>query len=186
MTIFADSFRSDTPKDSLNPLFTLKAENVFVQNLDFKLINENNQNPLKFSASNVGGNLEEMAIVGADFSAKARGLYFKTNQGIQVTNLTTNYRYGLNAMYLNNMRLETENSNLIGDLLFKYKIGGLADFSDAVNIEANFKESKVKILDLKKFYKELNGGDVVSFSGKLNGNLNDFDLKKLILTTEKG
>ena len=186
MTIFADSFRSDTPKDSLNPLFTLKAENVFVQNLDFKLINENNQNPLKFSASNVGGNLEEMAIVGADFSAKARGLYFKTNQGIQVTNLTTNYRYGLNAMYLNNMRLETENSNLIGDLLFKYKTGGLADFSDAVNIEANFKESKVKILDLKKFYKELNGGDVVSFSGKLNGNLNDFDLKKLILTTEKG
>ena len=186
MTIFADSFRSDTPKDSLNPLFTLKTENVFVQNLDFKLINENNQNPLKFSASNVGGNLEEMAIVGADFSAKARGLYFKTNQGIQVTNLTTNYRYGLNAMYLNNMRLETENSNLIGDLLFKYKTGGLADFSDAVNIEANFKESKVKILDLKKFYKELNGGDVVSFSGKLNGNLNDFDLKKLILTTEKG
>ena len=186
MTIFADSFRSDTPKDSLNPLFTLKAENVFVQNLDFKLINENNQNPLKFSASNVGGNLEEMAIVGADFSTKARGLYFKTNQGIQVTNLTTNYRYGLNAMYLNNMRLETENSNLIGDLLFKYKTGGLADFSDAVNIEANFKESKVKILDLKKFYKELNGGDVVSFSGKLNGNLNDFDLKKLILTTEKG
>ena len=186
MTIFADSFRSDTPKDSLDPLFTLKAENVFVQNLDFKLINENNQNPLKFSASNVGGNLEEMAIVGADFSAKARGLYFKTNQGIQVTNLTTNYRYGLNAMYLNNMRLETENSNLIGDLLFKYKTGGLADFSDAVNIEANFKESKVKILDLKKFYKELNGGDVVSFSGKLNGNLNDFDLKKLILTTEKG
>ena len=186
MTIFADSFRSDTPKDSLDPLFTLKAENVFVQNLDFKLINENNQNPLKFSASNVGGNLEEMAIVGADFSAKARGLYFKTNQGIQVTNLTTNYRYGLNAMYLNNMRLETENSNLIGDLLFKYKIGGLADFSDAVNIEANFKESKVKILDLKKFYKELNGGDVVSFSGKLNGNLNDFDLKKLILTSEKG
>tara|TARA_B110000879_G_scaffold96901_2_gene132168 strand:- start:2849 stop:7249 length:4401 start_codon:yes stop_codon:yes gene_type:complete len=186
MTIFADSFRSDTSKDSLNPLFTLKTENVFVQNLDFKLINENNQNPLKFSASNVGGNLEEMAIVGADFSAKARGLYFKTNQGIQVTNLTTNYRYGLNAMYLNNMRLETENSNLIGDLLFKYKTGGLADFSDAVNIEANFKESKVKILDLKKFYKELNGGDVVSFSGKLNGNLNDFDLKKLILTTEKG
>lgn len=186
MTIFVDSFRSDTPKDSLDPLFILKAKNVYVQNLDFKLINENNQNPLKFSASNVGGNLEEMAVVGANFSAKARGLYFKTNQGIQVTNLTSNYRYGLNAMYLDHMRLETENSSLIGDLLFTYKIGGLADFSDAVNIEANFKESKLKILDLKNFYKELNGEDVVSFSGNLNGNLNDFDLKKLILSTEKG
>ena len=186
MSVFVDSFRSDTPKDSLDPLFVLKAKNVYVQNLDFKLINENNQKSLKFSANKVGGNLQEMAIVGADFSAKARGLYFKTNQEIQVTNLTTDYGYTRNAMHFNNTKLETENSSLIGDLLFTYKSGGLADFSDAVKIKANFKESKLKILDLKKFYKELNGEDVVSFSGNLNGNLNDFDIEKLLLSSEKG
>jgi len=186
MSVFVDSFRSEAPKDSLDPLFVLKSKNVYVQNLDFKLINENNQNPLKFSASKVGGNLQEMAIVGADFSAKARGLYFKTNQEIQVTNLTTNYGYTRNAMHFNNTKLETENSSLIGDLLFTYKSGGLADFSDAVKIKANFKESKLKILDLKKFYKELNGEDVVSFSGNLNGKLNDFDIEKLLLSSVKG
>ena len=62
----------------------------------------------------------------------------------------------------------------------------MANFSDQVNITANFKESTLKILDLQKFYKELSGKDVVSFSGRMRGNLNDFSLKKLNLSTKYG
>ncbi|EAR11613.1 hypothetical protein PI23P_00365 [Polaribacter irgensii 23-P] len=186
MSVFVDSFRKDTAKDSLDSPFILKAKNIYVQNLDFKLNDENNDTSLKFAAAGVGGNLQNMAIVGPDFAANARGLYFRTNHGVQVTNLTTNYVYAPNAMTFGNTRLETQNSRLLGDIIFAYRKGGLADFIDAVQIKANFKGSKLGILDLKRFYKELSGNDLISFSGKMDGNLNDFDLNKLIVSTEKG
>ncbi|WP_232734688.1 translocation/assembly module TamB domain-containing protein [Polaribacter sp. ALD11] len=186
MAIFIDSFNSETPKDSLAPPFILKADNVYVQNLDFRLINENNKSPLSFSATNIGGNVQDMAIVGPDFSTNARGLYFKTNQGLQVTNLTTNYAFTKSAMSFDNTRLETLNSSVIGDILFTYKREDLTDFNDKVTIKADFKESKLKVLDLKRFYNELNGSDILSFSGEMMGKLNDFSLNKLKLSTKKG
>lgn len=186
MAVFLKSFKPKTPKDSLAPTFTLKAKNLYVQNLDFKIINENKEIPLTFSATNIGGNAQELAIVGANVSVKSRGLYFKTNQGLQVTNLTTDYAFTKSKMSFKNTILETENSKLVANILFNYKPGDLADFSDKVNIVADFKESKLQIPDLKNFYKELTGKDVITFSGKMMGKLNNFDLKKLDLSTKKG
>jgi hypothetical protein len=186
MAVFIESFRSDTPKDSLDAPFILKAANVYVQHLDFKLNNDNIKKEVLFSATNIGGNIQKMAIVGTDFSSNARGLYFKTNQGIQISNLTTNYKFTKNAMNFDKTALETKNSSVVGDVLFTYNKGGLANFTDQVNITANFKESTLNILDLKKFYKELGGNDVVSFSGRMRGKLNDFNLNKLNLATKDG
>lgn len=186
MAVFLKSFKPKTPKDSLAPTFTLKAKNLYVQNLDFKIINENKEIPLTFSATNIGGNAQELAIFGANVSVKSRGLYFKTNQGLQVTNLTTDYAFTKSKMSFDSTILETENSKLVANILFNYKPGDLADFSDKVNIVADFKESKLQIPDLKNFYKELTGKDVITFSGKMMGKLNNFDLKKLDLSTKKG
>ena len=186
MAIFIDKFRNNRPKDSLDAPFILKADNVYVQNLDFKLNNENTKKEVIFSAINIGGNIQKMAIVGTDFSTKARGLYFKTNQGLQVTNLTTNYKYTRSAMNFDKTILKTKKSRIVGDVLFTYQKEGLADFNDKVTIQANFKRSTLKVLDLKKFYKEFNGNDVLSFSGKMIGKLNDFNVRKLNISTEKG
>jgi hypothetical protein len=186
MAVFIESFRKDTPKDSLEAPFILKAAHVYVQHLDFKLNNDNIKKEVLFSATNISGNIQKMAIVGTDFSTNARGLYFKTNQGIQITNLTTNYKFTKNAMNFDKTTLETKNSSVVGDVLFTYNKEALADFSDQVNISANFKQGTLNILDLQKLYKELKGDDVVSFSGIMRGKLNDFNLKKLKLATREG
>ncbi|MFT6959742.1 MAG: hypothetical protein ACJA17_000836 [Polaribacter sp.] len=186
MAFFVNSFRKDTAKDPLDAPFILKADNVLVQNLDFKLSNENTKKEVVFSATNIFGNIQKIAIVGSEFSTNARGLYFTTNQGVQVTNLTTNYRFTKSAMNFDKTTLETKNSHVVGDVLFRYQKEGLADFNDQVIIEANFKRSTLSVLDLKKFYKEVNGNDKVSFSGKIRGKLNDFNVNKLNLSTEEG
>jgi len=185
MAVFINSFKKDTPKDSLAP-FTLKADNIYVQHLDVRISNENNENPLSFSATNTGGNVQEMVILGADVSLNSRGLYFKTNQGLQVTNLTTDYKFTETAMRFDATRLETENSSLVADIVFNYNSEGLADFNNKVLITAAFKKSRLKISDLKKFYKELNGEDLIYFSGKMQGPLNNFKLNNLKLSTKKG
>lgn len=186
MAIFIDSFKSDTPKDSLKPPFILKADNVYVENLNFKLTNLNNEKPVSFSASNTGGNLQDLVIDGADFSTNTRALYFITNQGLEVTNLTTNYKFTKTAMNFNNTVLETKYSKILGNIVFNYKREDLSNFTDKVKITADFNKSKLKVQDLKKFYNELSGEDVISFSGKMKGPLNNFSLKNLKLSTKKG
>ena len=186
MSVFIASFRSDIPKDSLDLPFILKANNVYIQNLDLRISNDNKENPLNFSATNIGGNVQDLAIVGADVALNTRGLYFRTNQDLQVTSLTTNYKFTKSAMTFESTRLETKNSRLSANIFFTYGRGDLSNFNDKVQIEAEFKESKLKVLDLKKFYNELNGGDLISFSGKMKGKLNNFNLNNLKLTTEKG
>ena len=186
MSVFIASFRSDTPKDSLDLPFILKANNVYIQNLDLRISNDNKENPLNFSATNIGGNVQDLAIVGADVALNTRGLYFRTNQDLQVTSLTTNYKFTKRAMSFESTRLETKNSRLSANIFFTYGRGDLSNFSDKVQIEAEFKESNLKVLDLKKFYNELNGGDIISFSGKMKGKLNSFNFNNLKLTTEKG
>ncbi|WP_299671699.1 translocation/assembly module TamB domain-containing protein [uncultured Polaribacter sp.] len=186
MSIFIDSFKNDTPKDSLTPPFILKAENVYVSNLNFKIVNENNNTPLNFSASKIVGNLQNLSIIDSDFSINSRGLHFVTDKDLKVTNLTTDYTFTKTAMHFNATILETENSKINGDILFTYKREDLTSFIDKVNIEANFKPSKLKVSDLKKYYNELNGEDVISFSGKMNGELNNFNLNDLKLSTAQG
>ena len=186
MGVFIDSFKSDKPKDSLVPPFILKASNIYVENLNFRITDLNKDRELRFSASNTGGNLQNLIVNGADFSSNIRGLYFKTNQGLKVSNLTTNYSYTKTAMNFKNTVLETKDSKVIGDIVFNYKREDLANFTDKVKITGNFDKSKLKVQDLKKFYNELSGEDIISFSGKIKGLLNDFTLKNLILSTQKG
>jgi hypothetical protein len=186
MSVFTASFRSDTPKDSLDPPFILKANNVYIQNLDLRISNDNKEKPLNFSATNIGGNVQDLDIVGADVALNTRGLYFRTNQDLQVTSFTTNYKFTKSAMTFESTILDTKNSRLRANIFFTYDRGDLSNFNDKVQIEAEFKESNLKVLDLKKIYSELNGGDMISFSGKMNGKLNNFNLNNLKLTTEKG
>lgn len=185
MAIFIDSFDDGKEKDSLNP-FILKSKNVYVDNLDFKLIDANKQDSLVYFVNNAGGNLQDLSIVGPDFSANIRGLYFKDKFDVKVTNLTTNFSYSKTAMHFKHTKLETKNTAISGDIDFYYKREDLADFVNKVKINANFKNSKVAIQDIKKFYNELESLDVLDFKGKLDGYLNNFDVNKLLLTSKRG
>ncbi|QVY67033.1 translocation/assembly module TamB [Polaribacter sp. Q13] len=186
MAVFIDSFDDGSPKDSLANPFILKSSNVYVSDLNYKLINENSNNPILFSASNGGGNLQDLLVYGPDFSSKLRGLYFVDNRDLEVTNLTTDFSYSKTAMHFVNTTLQTRKSDINANIDFTYKREDLVDFNNKVNITATFAKSNIAIPDLKKYYNELNGNDDISFTGDFKGKLNNFALNKLRLTSRKG
>ncbi|WP_343330233.1 translocation/assembly module TamB domain-containing protein [Polaribacter staleyi] len=186
MSVFIDGFDDGSPKDSLAPKFILKSSNVYVSDLNYKLIDDNRKSPILFSASNVGGNLQDMLVYGPDFSSKIRGLYLKDNRGLDITNLTTDFSYSKTAMHFVNTTLQTRESEIKANIDFTYKREDLIDFNNKVNITASFVKSKVSVQDLKKYYNELSGNDDIYFSGNLKGKLNNFSLNKLWLTSRKG
>ena len=185
MAIFIDSFDDGTEQGSLNP-FILKSENVYVDNLDFKVIDANKQDSLNYSVTNAGGNLQNLSIIGPDFSSDIRGLYFVDMNNLEVSNLTTDFTYSKTKMEFLNTTLQTEKTNIKGDIIFSYEREDLADFVNKVQIDANFSDSKIAIKDIKKFYNELSSNDVVDFKGVFDGKLNNFELKNLNLANNRG
>ena len=186
MSVFIDSFGEKSSKDSISKPFILEASSVYINDLNFILTNENDKSPLMFSAENIGGSLEQFSIVGPDVFLNTRGLYFTDNRGLEVTNLTTDFTYSRTAMHFKNTRLQTLNSDVRGNIDFTYKREDLIDFNNKVNIKADFTKSKISVKDLKKFYNELNGNDILNFTGKIYGKLNNFKAKSLNLYSKRG
>ena len=186
MDVFVNSFDDDSPKDSLPSSFILTASNVYISDLNYKLINENITVPVSFSAKNGGASLQDVSIDGPDFSSKIRGLYFEDNKGLEITSLSTDFKYSKTAMHFKNTLLKTRNSDIKATIDFSYKLGDLSSFNDKVNIKATFDNSVISLPDLKKYYNQLEGSDVITFSGIINGKLNDFSLNKLRLTSKYG
>jgi hypothetical protein len=186
MAVFIDSFDDGLPKDTLAPPFILRSSNVYLKNLNYRLRNDNNKKPISFSARDIGGSLQDLLVYGPNFSSKIRGLYFVDNKGLEVTNLTTDFTYSRTAMHFKHTLLQTRKSKVKATIDFTYKREDLVSFNDKVNIKAVFDDSKIAIPDLKKYYNELSGSDLIHFSGNVNGKLNNFSLDNLLLTSKQG
>ena len=186
MAVFIESFNDGTPTDSLALPFKLSSSNVYVNNLNYKLLNENNKSLVTFSATNTGGNLQDLLIEGPDVSTKIRGLYFVDDRGLDITNFTTDFLYSLTEMRFINTTIKTDKSDIKANINFSYNREDFSDFNNKVNLKATFKNGKISSLDLKKFYNEISGNDLIKFNGVLNGKLNDFSLKNLDLKSNNG
>lgn len=64
MSIFIDSFEDGKPKDSLAAPFVLKSDKISLDDLTFKLMDENKQDPLEFAAYKAGAELNDFSIIG--------------------------------------------------------------------------------------------------------------------------
>lgn len=187
LSIFIDSFNSDTPKDSLSNPFILGSDKISLDNLTFKLLDENKSEPLKFAAYKAKGDLFDFSIIGPDVSLKMREMSFTENRGVNVSNLSTNFTYTKKYMLFNKTLLETDNKSKIqGDIKLKYKRKDLIYFNDKVNIKAKFFKSSLAVKDLSKLYHELSGNDILHFTGDINGVLNNFSANNVTVHSKKG
>ena len=186
LSIFVESFDDDTPRDSLSGPFLLNSANMYLDNLNFKLIDENKKNKIQFSIKEAGGSLSDFKILGPDVTAKIRGLYFVDDRNIEVTNLTTDFTYTTTQMLFNNTVLQTKTSKLNANIVFDYQRKDLQFFNDKVDIKADFIKSRISLLDLSKLYGEFGVTDVLNLNGALTGTLNDFKVTDLDVLSDEG
>ncbi len=187
LAVFIESFDDGKPKDSLSTPFILKSELIRLERLNFKLLDENKDELLQFSASNTSAELNDFSIIGPDVSMKIRNMQFTENRGVNITNLKTDFIYTKTHMQFDNTILKTDNDSRINaDIKLTYKREYLADFNDKVKIKAKFKKSDLAVKDLNKLYNELNGDDMIHFTGKVKGVLNNFSATSVKMHSKRG
>ncbi|MBL4938804.1 MAG: translocation/assembly module TamB [Lutibacter sp.] len=185
LTIFADKF--DDGKDSdKTSTFLLTATNLKFEKGYVEIVDENrqNENPLFFK--NINGKTKNFKVKGPNVYTVIEELSFVENHFIEIKNLSSDFTYTKSFMNFLNTKLETENSSILIDLIFSYKREYFSDFNNKVTIEADVKKADVSLIDLKKYYNELGTDDVLHFTTKITGKLNDFVTHNLALTTDKG
>jgi len=184
LDVFVNKLDSDNPSTSEN-VFLLSSSDISIINSRFKLSDENKEtvDVLKFNDLNI--NATNFLILGPKVSARINQLTFKDSRGVNVQNMTTNFSYSKTSMVFDDLHINTANSELNGDLKFKYDREDLQFFEDRVALIANFDNSKIALNELNTFYNEFGVNEVARMKATLTGTLNDLTANDLYVSTSR-
>lgn len=183
---FLASFDSDTPKDSSAPPFKLKTSNIYLDNLNFRLTDDNKRNKEVVTIKRIGGNLQSFSLIGDSVTTNIRGVYFNYTDKLHFTNLSSDFSYTSTQINLKNTNLATQYSKLLGDITLNYKSGDFSRFNDRVIFDANIKQGNLALRDARVFYSDFGRNDILNFKTKLKGTLNNLSLRNTVLISKNG
>jgi len=185
LSVFIDKFDGKKKKKSNASIFLMTTSQINLSDANFTLYDKNKkESPIVFY-KNIKGTVEDFKVIGPNAFANIRGVSFYEDHGIVVNNFNTDFTYTKQQMTFKKTTLITESSQVVGDVVFNYKEGDLANFNDKVQIEGNFNSSKISLNDLHKFYNEFGRNDIIKFTTNVSGTLNDFKLNKLKLRSNR-
>ena len=183
LTYFFRSFNKDSSETSST--FVLSSSSVILDDIDYFLFDDNKQETPIVFYKNISGLFDNFNLVGSTINTKIRDLSAFQNNNITIDKFDTDFLYSETEMQFYNSTLQTENSTIIADIIFKYDKDDLSDFNEKVLIDANFKQADLALVDLKKLYSEFGKNDEFHFSTHLKGTLNDFTLHDIDLVSDR-
>ena len=186
IVIFADKFHRKKPRKKAHKDFVLTTDKIQLSNSSFYYFNENSQaEPIVFY-KNIKGIINDFKVDGTKIYAHIEKTSFVDNYNIEVTELKSGFTYTSTQMQYENLSIATKSSFIqTKNMVFNYIKEDLSNFNNKVQIEAEITKAKVSLKDLHLFYDELGKSDVVNFTTKFKGTLNNFILKNLKLTSKQ-
>jgi len=184
LDVFVAKLDDGKPRAPGTPPFFLSSDEIEIHNGKFRLIDENLEKPEVLNFSEIEIASHDFQILGPDVSLKIDDLSTLAKRGIRLKKLATDFKYTKQQMRFDDLLIDTEQSELKGNLVFNYEREDLADFINLVNIDANFTESSVSLNEINAFYDEFGQDKTVTFTGDFSGVLNQLQVDDLFLFTD--
>src|SRR5690606_38363889 len=118
--------------------------------------------------------------------AKVKKLDLVGFGGLSLENSMTDFDMDKTYMKFHNLLLRTKETTLKGQLDMTYKEGGLANFTDDVNLLLNIEPSKLSTNDIKYFYDGVGANQTIYLQTIAKGTLNDFVLANTVFSDQAG
>lgn len=183
LSIFSKKFAPKEP--SIDPeAFILEASNLDLNHTKVKITDENLENPEVVVFDNILLKAKKLKIDDVDVYANINEMDFVFDNKFQVNQLKANFSYTSDAIKFDNLKLQTNESKIQGDVSLLIQGMGFSDFNNAVIFEANFEETEVSTNDLNHFYNEFGQDQIIAFNGNLQGPLNDFLLNDFVIKNQ--
>lgn len=184
LDVFVAKFDSDNPREGPSE-FLFSSSDVSIENGIFRLIDENLEAPKIFEFSELYANTTNFLINGPEVSSRINQFRFRDSRGIAVKNLMANFEYTLDHMTFGDLNIQTEQSELKGDLRFNYKREDLKDFTDKVDVVASFRDSDISLTELNVFFDEFGVNQRAMLNTDLSGTLNNLVASNLNVSTTR-
>jgi hypothetical protein len=176
---FIDAFGTSTKPSQKH--FLLMANKVYLSNGHFILTDENRSDPKDVDFTKLSASLTNFKIYGPEVTTAIDKMSFKDHRGVFVTNINADFAYTKKCIKINNLDLETKNSNLKGDVVLNYVIEDFSDFTNKVRFNVAIQSASLGSNDIRCFYKELGRNQHFYVKTKIKGTLNDLRLTNLRL-----
>ncbi|RIV74425.1 translocation/assembly module TamB [Flagellimonas aequoris] len=184
LDVFVDKLDDGKPRDPGTPPFFLSSDEIQIHNGKFRLIDDNLEKPKTLDFNDVSILASDFQILGPEVTTKIEDLSMLARRGILLKKLAADFKYTKEEMRFDSLLIDTEQSELKGNLVFTYDREDFAQFVDRVQLNANFTESTVALNEVNTFYNEFGQDKVVNFTGNFSGVLNQIKVKDLFLNTD--
>lgn len=184
LEVFIDKLDDGRPKDPNRPSFFFSSSDVEIANSNFILLDENRETEqmLHFTGLNISAN--DFQISGSQVNADIQAMSFKSDRGIVVEKMATEFKYTPAQMRFDSLLINTPRSHLKGNLVFDYERKDFEDFLNKVKLTADFDDSTVAFDEINMLYDQFGKGKEVNFSSQLSGVLNDLHTEQLFLQSD--
>jgi len=171
----------ETGKPPSKGHFLLTSKRVFLTNGHFILTDENRIIPKDIDFTKIAFSISEFKIYGPNVNTNINKLSFLDHRGVFIKNLNSVFSYTKKQILLKNFYLETNESQLKGDLAMNYKIEDFINFNDKVQFDLKLYPSKLASNDIRCFYNELGKNEYFFINSTIKGAINNLTLSNLNL-----
>ncbi|MEO6346715.1 MAG: translocation/assembly module TamB domain-containing protein [Aquaticitalea sp.] len=182
LDVFIAKFEQDNPQKEVKT-FLFSSSDVSIYGGTFRMINENKETPKLIEFDKLYLNATNFVIHDNDISARVNTFAFIDSRGLVVKNMVTDFEYTSDHISFADLRINTPQSTLKGNVKFLFSKEDLSDFTNKVKVEANFKDSEVLLDELNTFYNEFGTSQRAKLNVNLSGTLNDLQANNLKLNT---
>ena len=165
-----------------NP-FLMTSTHISVRDSEYRLIDQNNENPVILGLENLNIESDDFLILGPDVSLNVRDLKFTSKKGVIVNHLQSEFSYTKSQMRLDSLHIQTPGSNIQGQAVFDYQPGDFQDFLNKVKISGKFRESTVALDEINLYFDEFGKDKQVELSTDFTGYLNRLEMDNLYVTS---
>ena len=182
-----DYFIKKIPKNQTRD--SLKQPKKFQLHLDYLLATDSRlvvkdfrkDTPELIRLNQLNFNVRDLNVLGSEVELQLLNLSGITADAYVLEDLKTNFKYTPTQMSFKNTYLQTDVSNLSGDIEMNYAKNNLSDFANQVLFDAKIEKAEISTIDLSKIYNEFGYGEKINLETTLKGSLNNFNLYDLTL-----
>ena len=184
LDVFVDKLDDGKPKTPGSQPFFMSSSEITMSESRFKLSDENLESPTVLNLNELEVSASDFQILGREVLFDIDNLSLHSKRGLNIKDLATDFKYTREQMRFDALAIETDESKLNGSLVFDYDREDFKEFLDKVKVTAEFSESRVAFNEINTYFNEFGTGITALFSTKVEGVLNNLEVKDLILRSD--
>lgn len=185
INVFIRLFESGKPTKS-SKHFLLTAKNAYISQGSFSAVDENKKTPKIIDFKNLNTYISEFKIYGSEINTNIHRFSFLDHRGLYVSNLSSKFSYSKKQIKLENLAITTKRSSIYGKAILNYQVKDFLEFTDKVRFDVALDSASLASNDIRYFYAGLGKNQHFKVKTKIQGPLNNLNLKKLRLSDRNG